>query len=31
MCLTFHVNEKNHDSVKGPFLHHEFEQMSYTI
>ena len=30
-CLTFHVNEKNHDSEKARFLHHEFEQMSLTI
>ena len=31
MCLTFHVHERNHDSEKARFLHHEFEQMSLTI
>jgi len=31
MCLTFHVHERNHDSEKARFLHHEFEQMSLTL
>ena len=29
--FDFDVHERNHDSEKARFLHHEFEQMSLTI